>query len=291
MACIEARGLRKQFGTTVALDGIEMRVEEGRILGLIGPNGAGKTTALNAILGLLPYEGELQVLGRDPWTQRDQLMRDVSFIADVAVLPGWIKVWQVLDYVAGVHPRFDRAKAESFLAKTAIGHTRKVRDLSKGMVAQLHLALVMAIDARLLVLDEPTLGLDILYRKQFYDSLLNDYFDRSRTIVVTTHQVEEIQHVVTDLMFINRGRVVLSCSMEEVEARFLEVMVRSGDVETARALKPIDERQVLGGNILIFDGVDRQQVTALGDPRTPGIADLFVAVIANQDKQAQGAAR
>jgi ABC-2 type transport system ATP-binding protein len=291
MACIEARGLRKQFGTTMALDGIDMRVEEGRILGLIGPNGAGKTTALNAILGLLPYQGELQVLGRDPWTQRDQLMRDVSFIADVAVLPRWIKVWQVLDYVAGVHSRFDRAKAESFLAKTAIGHTRKVRDLSKGMVAQLHLALVMAIDARLLVLDEPTLGLDILYRKQFYDSLLNDYFDCSRTIVVTTHQVEEIQHVVTDLMFINRGRVVLSCSMDEVESRFLEVMVRPGDVETARALKPIDERQVLGGNILMFDGADRQQVAVLGDPRTPGIADLFVAVIANQDKQAQGAAR
>jgi ABC-2 type transport system ATP-binding protein len=291
MACIEARGLRKQFGTTIALDGIEMRVEEGRILGLIGPNGAGKSTALNAILGLLPYQGELQVLGRDPWTQRDQLMRDVSFIADVAVLPRWIKVWQVLDYVAGVHPRFDRAKAESFLAKTAIEHTRRVRDLSKGMVAQLHLALVMAIDARLLVLDEPTLGLDILYRKQFYDSLLNDYFDRSRTIVVTTHQVEEIQHVVTDLMFINRGRVVLSCSMEEVESRFLEVMVRAGDVETARALKPMDERQVLGGSILMFDGVDRQQVATLGEMRTPGIADLFVAVIANQDKQAPGAAR
>jgi ABC-2 type transport system ATP-binding protein len=291
MACIEARGLRKQFGTTIALDGIEMRVEEGRILGLIGPNGAGKTTALNAILGLLPYQGELRVLGRNPWTQRDQLMRDVCFIADVAVLPRWIKVWQVLDYVAGVHPRFDRAKAESLLGKTAIGPTRKVRDLSKGMVAQLHLALVMAIDARLLVLDEPTLGLDILYRKQFYDSLLNDYFDRSRTIVVTTHQVEEIQHVVTDLMFINRGRVVLSSSMEEIESRFLEVMVRPGDVETARALKPMDERQVLGGNILMFDGVDRQQVAALGDPRTPGIADLFVAVIANQDKQAQGAAR
>jgi ABC-2 type transport system ATP-binding protein len=213
MACIDARGLRKQFGTTIALDGIEMRVEEGRILGLIGPNGAGKTTALNAILGLVPYEGKLNVLGRDPWTQRDELMRDVSFIADVAVLPRWIKVGQVLDYVAGVHPRFDRAKAESFLAKTAIGRTRRVRDLSKGMVAQLHLALVMAIDARLLVLDEPTLGLDILYRKQFYDSLLNDYFDRSRTIVVTTHQVEEIQHVVTDLMFLNRGRVVLSSSM------------------------------------------------------------------------------
>jgi ABC-2 type transport system ATP-binding protein len=291
MACIEARGLRKAFGATVALDGVNLRVEEGRIVGLIGPNGAGKTTALNAILGLLPYQGELEVLGRDPWTQRDQLMRDVSFIADVAVLPRWIKVWQVLDYVAGVHSRFDRAKAESFLAKTAIGHTRKVRDLSKGMVAQLHLALVMAIDARLLVLDEPTLGLDILYRKQFYDSLLNDYFDCSRTIVVTTHQVEEIQHVVTDLMFINRGRVVLSCSMDEVESRFLEVMVRPGDVETARALKPIDERQVLGGNILMFDGADRQQVAVLGDPRTPGIADLFVAVIASQDKHAQGVAR
>jgi len=290
MACIEARGLRKQFGTTIALDGIEMRVEEGRILGLIGPNGAGKTTALQAILGLLPYQGELQVLGRDPWTHRDQLMRDVSFIADIAVLPRWIKVRQVLDYVAGVHPRFDRAKAESFLYKTAIGRTRKVRDLSKGMVAQLHLALVMAIDARLLVLDEPTLGLDILFRKQFYDSLLNDYFDRSRTIVVTTHQVEEIQHVITDLMFMNRGRVVLSCSMEEVESRFLEVMVHPDQIGAGRALKPIDERHVIGGSILMFDGVDRQQVAPLGEARVPGIADLFVAVIATQDKHAQGVA-
>jgi ABC-2 type transport system ATP-binding protein len=211
-------------------------------------------------------------------------MRDVSFIADVAVLPRWIKVWQVLDYVAGVHPRFDRAQAESFLAKTAIGHTRRVRDLSKGMMAQLHLALVMAIDARLLVLDEPTLGLDILYRKQFYDSLLNDYFDRSRTIVVTTHQVEEIQHVVTDLMFLNRGSVVLSCSMDEIESRFLEVLVRPDEVGAAQSLKPMHERQVLGGSILMFDGVDRQKIAALGDPRTPAIADLFVAVI-----QAQGA--
>ena len=284
MACIEAHGLRKQFGTTIALDGIELHVEEGSILGLIGPNGAGKTTALNAILGLVPYEGALNVLGRDPWAQRDELMRDVSFIADVAVLPRWIKVWQVLDYVAGVHPRFDRAKAESFLAKTAIGHTRRVRDLSKGMMAQLHLALVMAIDARLLVLDEPTLGLDILYRKQFYDSLLNDYFDRSRTIVVTTHQVEEIQHVVTDLMFLNRGSVVLSCSMDEIESRFLEVLVRPDEVGAAQSLKPMHERQVLGGSILMFDGVDRQKIAALGDPRTPAIADLFVAVI-----QAQGA--
>jgi ABC-2 type transport system ATP-binding protein len=284
MACIEAHGLRKQFGTTIALDGIELHVEEGSILGLIGPNGAGKTTALNAILGLVPYEGALNVLGRDPWAQRDELMRDVSFIADVAVLPRWIKVWQALDYVAGVHPRFDRAKAESFLAKTAIGHTRRVRDLSKGMMAQLHLALVMAIDARLLVLDEPTLGLDILYRKQFYDSLLNDYFDRSRTIVVTTHQVEEIQHVVTDLMFLNRGSVVLSCSMDEIESRFLEVLVRPDEVGAAQSLKPMHERQVLGGSILMFDGVDRQKIAALGDPRTPAIADLFVAVI-----QAQGA--
>jgi ABC-2 type transport system ATP-binding protein len=291
MACIVARGLRKEFGTTIALDGIDMRVEEGRILGLIGPNGAGKTTALNAILGLQPYQGELQVLGRDPWTQRDQLMCDVSFIADVAVLPRWIKVWQVLDYVAGVHPRFNRAKAESFLAKTNIGRARKVRDLSKGMVAQLHLALVMAIDARLLVLDEPTLGLDILFRKQFYDSLLNDYFDCSRTIIVTTHQVEEIQHVITDLMFINRGRVVLSHSMEEIESRFLELMVRPDQAAAARALKPIDERQVIGGSILMFEGADRQQVARLGEARTPGIADLFVAVIANQDRHAEGVAR
>jgi ABC-2 type transport system ATP-binding protein len=291
MACIEARGLRKEFGTTIALDGIDLHVEEGRILGLIGPNGAGKTTALNAILGLMSYEGKLEVLGRDPWTQRDELMRDVTFIADIAVLPQWIKVRQVLDYVAGVHPRFDRAKAESFLAKTNIGYTRRVRELSKGMVTQLHLALVMAIDARLLVLDEPTLGLDILYRKQFYDSLLNDYFDGHRTILVTTHQVEEIQHVITDLMFINRAHMVLNCSMEEIESRFVEVMVRPGDMERARALKPIDERQVLGGSIVMFDGLDRQQAASLGEARTPGIADLFVAVTANQDKRAQGAAR
>jgi len=286
MACIEAHGLRKEFGTTVALDGVDLRVEEGRILGLIGPNGAGKTTALQAILGLLPYQGQLQVFGRDPWTQRAQLMLDVSFIADVAVLPRWIKVWQLLDYVAGVHPRFDRTQAENFLSKTTIGLTRKVRDLSKGMVAQLHLALVMAIDARLLVLDEPTLGLDILYRKQFYDSLLNDYFDGSRTIIVTTHQVEEIQNVITDLVYINRGRIVLSCSMEEIESRFLEVMVHPAHLEAARALRPMHERQVLGGSVLMFDGVDRERVTALGDARTPNIADLFVAVI-----EAQGAAR
>ena len=291
MACIEARALRKAFGKTVALDGIDMRVEEGRILGIIGPNGAGKTTALNAILGLTPYQGELRVLGQDPWTARDQLMRDVSFIADVAVLPRWIRVWQVLDYVAGVHPRFDRAKAEGFLAKTTIRQTSKVRELSKGMVAQLHLALILAIDARLLVLDEPTLGLDILYRKQFYDSLLNDYFDRSRTIVVTTDQVEEIEHVLTDLMFMDRGRIVLHCSMEEFERRYLEVMVRPEQLDAARALKPLHERQGLGRSILLFDGRDRETLSALGEVRSPSIADLFVAVIGKQAGQAQGAAQ
>src|SRR5438132_12394311 len=290
MACIEARGLQKSYGSTKALDGMDLRVEEGRILGLIGPNGAGKTTALNAILGLTSYQGELKVLGRDPWTERDQLMRDVSFIADVAVLPRWIRVSQLLNYVAGVHPRFDRAKAEGFLAKTTIKRISKVRQLSKGMVAQLHLALVMAIDAKLLVLDEPTLGLDILYRKQFYDSLLNDYFDRTRTIVVTTHQVEEVQHILTDVMFINRGRIVLDCSMEEFESRYLEVMVHPQHVAAARALKPIHERQVFGRSILLFDGVDRHQLASLGEVRTPGIADLFVAVMGIQAGAAQGAA-
>jgi ABC-2 type transport system ATP-binding protein len=282
MATIEARGLRKVFGTTVALDGIDLRVEEGRILGIIGPNGAGKTTALSAILGLTSYEGQLNVLGRDPWNARDELMRDVSFIADVAVLPRWIRVTQLLDYVAGVHPRFDRAKAEGFLAKTTIKRTSKVRQLSKGMVAQLHLALVMAIDAKLLVLDEPTLGLDILYRKQFYDALLNDYFDKTRTIVVTTHQVEEVQDVLTDLMFIDRGRIALECSMEEFESRYLEVMVNPEHVATARALKPIHERSVFGRSVMLFDGANREQVAALGEFRRPSIADLFVAVMSGQ---------
>ena len=289
MACIEARGLRKVFGTTVALDGVDFRVEEGRILGMIGPNGAGKTTALNAMLGLIPYQGELRILGRDPWKERDLLMRDVCFIADVAVLPRWIKVSQALEFVAGVHPRFDRAKAESFLAKTSIGLDRKVKHLSKGMVAQLHLALVMAIDARLLVLDEPTLGLDILFRKQFYDSLLNDYFDRSRTIVVTTHQVEELQHILTDLMFIDRGRIVLSCTMEEFETRYVEVTVNPDQVAVARALKPMYERQVFGRTILLFDRVERGRLLQLGEVRTPSIADLLVAVVGNQAGVAQGA--
>jgi ABC-2 type transport system ATP-binding protein len=279
MNVVEARGLRKSFGKTVALDGVDMRVEEGRILGLIGPNGAGKSTALHAILGLIPYQGELKVLGRDPWSERDQLMRDVCFIADVAVLPRWLRVSQALDFVAGVHPRFVREKAEAFLARTTIKRASKVRELSKGMVTQLHLALVMAIDAKLLVLDEPTLGLDLLYRKQFYDSLLNEYFDSTRTIVVTTHQVEEVQHVLTDVMFINRGRIVLDCSMEACEARFHEVMVHPEQVSVARALKPMNERQLFGRSVLLFDAVDRQQLAPLGEVRTPSIADLFVALM------------
>jgi ABC-2 type transport system ATP-binding protein len=290
MTVIEARGLRKAFGTTIALDGVDLRVDEGRILGLIGPNGAGKTTALNAILGLTSYQGELKVLGRDPWTERDRLMRDVCFIADVAVLPRWLRVSQALDHLAGVHPRFDRAKAEGFLAKTDIRQASKVRELSKGMVTQLHLALVMAIDARLLVLDEPTIGLDILYRKQFYDSLLNDYFDRSRTIVVTTHQVEEVQHVLTDVMFINRGRIVFNSTMEDFESRYLEVMVNPEQVAAARSLKPMYERQVLGRSVLLFDRADRRQLAALGEVRTPGIADVFVALMGNAARGAQGAA-
>lgn len=280
MTLIEARGLRKVYGATVALDGIDLRVEDGRIVGLIGPNGAGKSTALNAILGLVSFEGQLRVLGRDPWSERAQLMRDVCFISDVAVLPRWARVSELIEYMVGVHPRFDPVKAEGFLAKTSIQRRSKVKELSKGMVVQLHLALVMAIDARLLVLDEPTLGLDILYRKQFYDSLLNDYFDRSRTIIVTTHQVEEVQNVLTDLIFINRGRIVLSCSMEEVEARYAEVMVSPENLPAARQFRPLYERQSLGRSILLFDGVtERGKLGAFGEVHTPSIADLFVAVM------------
>src|SRR5438552_6421983 len=292
MAVIEAHKLRKVFGTTVALDNVDLRVEEGRILGLIGPNGAGKTTALNAILGLTSYEGELKVLGRDPWNSRDDLMRDVSFIADVAVLPRWIRVTQLLDYVQGVHPKFDRTRAEGFLARSDIERTSKVGELSKGMVAQLHLAIVMAIDAKLLVLDEPTLGLDILFRKQFYDSLLNDYFDRNRTILLATHQVDEVQHVLTDVVFIDRGRIVFNRSMEEVESSYWEVMVRPEQVAAARALKPMHERQVLGGSVLLFDGADRRRLAALGEVRKPSIADLFVAIVGGDHTgQAQGVAQ
>jgi len=289
MACIEARGLRKTFGATIAVDSVDLKVEEGRILGLIGPNGAGKSTLLNAVLGLIPYQGELSVLGLNPWEVRDKLMRDVCFIADVAVLPRWMRVAQALDYVAGVHPRFDRAKAERFLARTQIRKRSRIKELSKGMVTQLHLALVMAIDAKLLVLDEPTLGLDLLYRKQFYDTLLNDYFDRRRTIVVTTHQVEEVEQILTDVMFINHGRIVLDCSMEDFEARYLEVSTRPERLAEARALKPMHERQVLGRSILLFDRAYRDRLATIGDVRTPSIADLFVAMMSDRPAQTQGA--
>jgi len=290
MATIEARGLRKAFGPTIALDGVDLRVEEGRILGLIGPNGAGKSTLLNCVLGLIPYQGDLSVIGLDPWRTRNRLMQEVCFIADVAVLPRWMRVSQAVDYVEGVHPRFDRAKAEAFLARTQIKRNSRVRELSKGMVTQLHLALVMAIDAKLLVLDEPTLGLDLLFRKQFYDTLLNDYFDRSRTIIVTTHQVEEIQQILTDMMFINRGRIVLSCSMEDFESRYSELTVRPEALAEARTLKPIQERQLLGRTIMLFDGADRARLASLGEVRTPSIADLFVAVMGDQQSPVQGIA-
>jgi ABC-2 type transport system ATP-binding protein len=287
MTCIEAHGLRKTYGNSVALDSVDLRVEEGRIVGLIGPNGAGKSTALHAMLGLTSFDGELKVLGRNPWNDRNALMHDVCFIADVAVLPRWIKVSQALDYVQGVHPRFDRAKAEAFLAKTSIRMNSRVKALSKGMVVQLHLALVMAIDAKLLVLDEPTLGLDLLYRKQFYDSLLNEYFDGRRTIIITTHQVEEIQDVLTDLVFIQRGRIVLNTSMEAVEARYAEVMVRPEQTETARALRPMRERQVFGRSVMLFDSAPREQLQQLGDVRTPSIAELFMATMGDKQEGAQ----
>jgi ABC-2 type transport system ATP-binding protein len=282
---VEARGLRKSFGGTVAVDGIDLRIEPGRIVGLIGPNGAGKTTALNAILGLTSYEGELRVLGCDPWGDRASLMKDVSFIADVAVLPRWIRVSQLLDYVAAVHPRFDRTRAESFLEKTTIRGTSKVKELSKGMVAQLHLAIVMAIDARLLVLDEPTLGLDIIYRKRFYDSLLEDFYERDRTIILATHNVEEIEHVVTDVIFLDRGRIALSATMDEVEARYREVRVHPDHLLAARALAPVHEREALGQRIMLFDGVARERLAPLGDVRTPSVADLFLARVGGEPQE------
>jgi ABC-2 type transport system ATP-binding protein len=286
MSCIQATGLHKSYGSSVALNSIDLNVAEGRILGLIGPNGAGKTTLLNAILGLTSYDGSLSVLGRNPWTQRDQLMNDVAFVADVAVLPRWMRVSDAIDFVAGIHPRFDRTKAEAFLARTTIKRTSKVRELSKGMVAQLHLALVMSIDAKLLVLDEPTLGLDILFRKQFYDSLLNDYFDHHRTILVTTHQIDEIQYILTDLLFIDRGNLVFGCSMEDFDTRYLELIANPAQLTAARALKPIQERQTFGRSILLYDRVPREQLAPLGDVRTPSIADVFVAFVGNPNQPA-----
>ncbi len=278
-AVISAKGLTKRYGKQVAVDNITFDIPAGRIIGLIGPNGSGKTTTLKAVLGLIPFEGHLSVLGMDPCTQRDALMQDVCFIADVAILPRWLRVRDAVDFVAGVHPKFDRAKAERYLTHTKLTPSMKVKQMSKGMIVQLHLALVMAIDAKLLVLDEPTLGLDILFRKQFYQNLLEDYFDEQKTIIVTTHQVEEIEHILSDLMFISEGRIVLSATMDEIGERFTEVMIPADRIEAAKALKPIDERQVFGKSIMLFDGVPRTQLATLGETRNVGIADLFVATM------------
>ena len=277
---ISARGLRKAYKNKLALDNTDFEIGAGRIIGLIGPNGAGKTTALKAVLGLIPFDGELKVLGRDPRTQRDDLMNDVCFIADVAVLPRWIRVSEAIEFVAGVHPRFDRAKCERFLANTQLNPKMRVREMSKGMIVQLHLALVMAIDAKLLVLDEPTLGLDILYRKQFYQRLLEDYFDEQKTIIITTHQVEEIEHILTDVMFIQNGKIVLDATMENLGDRFVEVLLNADRTEEARALKPIDERALpFGKTVMLFDGVPQHQLAGFGEIRIPGLADLFVATM------------
>jgi len=278
-AIIEARGLTKSYGKTPVVRSVDLTVEAGRIVGLIGPNGAGKTTVIKAILGLTSFDGELKVLGRDPRTERDALMEEVCFIADVAVLPRWIKVSQAVDFVAGVHPRFDRKRAEEFLAKTDIKMTSKVRQLSKGMVTQLHLALILAIDAKLLVLDEPTLGLDLLFRRSFYDNLLNDYFNKERTILVTTHQVEEIENILTDVLFIEHGKIVLNSPMETLGERFAQLIPAAGNVERARALKPFWEREIFGRVAMLFDGRDPVDLGALGEVRAPSVADLFVAMM------------
>ena len=283
-AVISAKGLTRRYGKRTAVDGISFDIPAGRIVGLIGPNGSGKTTTLKAALGLIPFEGELSVLGYDPRTERDALMQEVCFIADVAILPRWLRVADALDFVAGVHPRFDRQKAERYIAGTKLTPTMKVKEMSKGMIVQLHLALVMAIDARVLVLDEPTLGLDIVYRKQFYQNLLEDYFDEQKTIVITTHQVEEVEHILTDLMFIRDGRIVLAASMEEIGERYIEVMVSQDKISAANALQPIDRRTVFGKPVMLFDataqgGVSRQQLAALGEVRNPSISDLFVATM------------
>ncbi|NHZ39354.1 ABC transporter ATP-binding protein [Massilia aquatica] len=276
---LSARNLNKRYGKSVALDNISFDIPAGRIVGLIGPNGSGKTTTLKAVLGLTDVAGELSVLGFDPRTERDALMQQVSFIADVAILPRWLRVSEAIDFVEGVHPRFDRAKAERYLAATKLTPAMKVKTMSKGMIVQLHLALVMAIDAKLLVLDEPTLGLDIIYRKQFYQNLLEDYFDADKTIIITTHQVEEVEHILTDLLFIRDGKIVLSASMDEVGERFIEVMVAPDKLGAANALQPIDQRSVFGKSVMLFDGVAREQLAILGETRNPSVADLFVATM------------
>ena len=280
MACVEARGLRKRHrGGALALDGVDLTVEPGRVVGLIGPNGAGKSTLLSAILGLTPYEGELHVLGHRPWEDRDRLLQDVAFIADVAVLPRWLRVSQAVDFCAGVHPRFDRSKAEAFLERTSIKSNSRVRELSKGMLTQLHLALALAVDARLLVLDEPTLGLDLIYRKQVFDTLLGDYLDGERSIILATHQVDEVQDVLTDVVFLNQGRAVLDCSMEALEARFSELLPAPERLDEARALSPIAEHRVFGRSRLLYDGADRERLAGLGEVRAPRAAEVFVAMV------------
>lgn len=279
MSVIRARGLSKRYGSKVALNGVDLDVQPGRIVGLIGPNGAGKTTALKAILGLTAFDGELEVLGRDPFRQRHALMQDVCFIADVAVLPRWIRVCELIEYVAAVHPRFDRTHCEAILAKTQIKPGNRVRELSKGMIVQVHLALVMSIDARLLILDEPTLGLDILYRKRFYEQLLNDYFDGERTILITTHQVEEIEHLLTDLLFIRDGKIVLDQSMEAVGASYHQVLVPADRLAQARALGPLSERRMLGKTVCLYGDLDATQLAGLGEIHPVSVADLFVALM------------
>jgi ABC-2 type transport system ATP-binding protein len=276
---IEARGLTKRYGSTTAVDKIDLKIPAGRIVGLIGPNGAGKTSALKAILGLATYEGELSVLGKNPSKDRAALMEDVCFIADVAVLPRWIRVWQLIDLTEDIHPKFSREKCMQYLSSTKVTLNHKVKQLSKGMVAQLHLAIVMSIDVKLLVLDEPTLGLDILFRKQFYTNLLNDYFDEERTILITTHQVEEIEHILSDLIFIQDGRIALDATMEDIQQAFSELMVSPDKAAAARELQPISERELFGRHIFLFKNANREQLKELGEVRTPGVADLFVATM------------
>jgi len=274
---IQARDLTKKYGAHVALDRANFTVEAGRIVGLIGPNGAGKTSALRAILGLTAYEGQLSVLGREPFRERTQLMFDACFIADVAVLPSWLRVDNAIDFVAGVHPKFRRDRAQELLAKTQITGRRRMRELSKGMKTQVHLALTMAIDAKLLVLDEPTLGLDILARSAFYDALVNDYMDETRTILITTHQVEEVENLLTDVLFIDKGRIVLDSSLEDVATRYAAVAVAADAVDAARAMKPFYERRMLGKMVMYFEHPDLDKLAELGEIHTPSVSDLFVA--------------
>jgi ABC-2 type transport system ATP-binding protein len=276
-ALIEAQDLTKKYGKHVALDHANFTVESGRIVGLIGPNGAGKTSALRAILGLTAYEGQLKVLGREPFRERAELMRDACFIADVAVLPAWLRVDQAIDFVAGVHPRFRRDRAVGLLAKTGITGERRLRELSKGMKTQVHLALTMAIDAKLLVLDEPTLGLDILARSAFYDALVNDYMDDTRTILITTHQVEEVENLLTDVLFIDKGRIVLDASLDDIATRYAAVAVAADNLDAARAAKPFHERRMLGKVVLYYEQPNLEQLAAWGEVHTLSIADLFVA--------------